>query len=165
MDLRYTLTNTLRKKLQLRLVRAVCFHLEITRMVIGIMGVRVCLHQRRKVGDYGIYKEVTIRYNLKTKYLTIHKISQYFCPTEVHNTGYEKLHGWGWCGEGCPLLQGLLGGHDDSIWGTDETLTVTTYNESDIYIAIAILAGTFISIPLIGIAVKRYGLYFIEYDV
>ena len=103
---------------------------------------------------------------MKTKYHTIHKISQYFfCPTEVDTAGYEKLHSFGWCGEGCPLLKGLLGGQDDSTWGTDETLTVTTYNESDIYIAIAILAGTFISIPLIEIAVKRYGLYFIEYDV
>ena len=52
-------------------------------------------------------------------------------------------------------------------WGTDETLTVTTHDESnnDIYIAIALLAGTFISIPLIGKALKRYGLYFIEFDV
>ena len=56
----------------------------------------------------------------------------------------------------------------DSTWGTDETLTVTTHfveEFDDIYIAIAIVTAAFISIPLIGIAVKRYGLYFIKYDV
>ena len=75
--------------------------------------------------------------------------------------GYGKLDSWGWCGEDCPLK-----GYDDSTWGTDETLTVTTYEEFDInYIAVAILTGTFISIPLIATALKRYGMYFIEYDV
>ena len=59
------------------------------------------------------------------------------------------------------------GPRSEGYWGTDETLTVTTHDESDndIYIAIAILAGTFISIPLIGKALKRYGLYFIEFGV
>ena len=76
--------------------------------------------------------------------------------------GYGKLHGWGWCGQDCPL-EG-----DDSIWGTDETLIVTTHfveEFDDIYIAIAIVTVAFISIPLIAKALRRYGLYFLEYDV
>ena len=56
----------------------------------------------------------------------------------------------------------------DSTWGTNETLTVTTHfveEFDDIYIAIAIVIAAFISIPLIAKALRRYGLYFIEYDV
>ena len=59
-------------------------------------------------------------------------------------------------------------GHDDSTWGTDETLTVTTHfveEFDDIYIAIAIITVAFISIPLIAKALKRHGLYIIENEV
>ena len=85
------------------------------------------------------------------------------CSTEVDDYGYAKLHSWGWCGEDCPLE-----GSDDSTWGTDDTLTVTIHfveEFDDIYIAIAIVTGAFISIPLIGIALRRYGTYFKEYNV
>ena len=78
--------------------------------------------------------------------------------------GYGKIHSWGWCGEDCPLK-----GSDDSTWGADETLIVSTHFveefDIDIYIAIAIVTVAFISIPLIAKALKSYGLYFIKYDV
>ena len=61
-DLRDTLTNTLRKKLQVKLIRAVCFLLRMRSMVIGIMVVRVFFYHQRKVRDSGIYMEATLRY-------------------------------------------------------------------------------------------------------
>ena len=75
--------------------------------------------------------------------------------------GKGKFHKWGYCGEDCPLK-----GYDDSTWGTDETLTVSIHfveEFDDIYIGIAIVTAAFISIPLIGIALRRFGLYFKEY--
>ena len=45
-------------------------------------------------------------------------------------------HRWGWCVEGCPL-------GNDTTWGTDETLTVTTHTvlqvDKDLYIMIVLL--------------------------
>ena len=45
-------------------------------------------------------------------------------------------HRWGWCGEGCPL-------GNDTTWGTDETLTVTTHTvlqvDKDLYVMIVLL--------------------------
>ena len=45
-------------------------------------------------------------------------------------------HRWGWCVEGCPL-------GNDTTWGTDETLTVTTHTvlqvDKDLYIMIGLL--------------------------
>ena len=80
------------------------------------------------------------------------------CSTEVDSAGLGKAHNWGWCGEDCPL-----DGSDDSTWGTDETLTVTTHfveEFDDIYIAIAIVTAAFISIPLIAKALRKYGTHF-----
>ena len=105
----------------------------------------------------------TLRQRNDISYPFVETIFQYFCSTELDNFGYAKLLNWGWCSEDCPLE-----GSDDSTWGTDETLTVTTYfieEFDDIYMAIAIVTGAFISIPLIGIALRRYGLNFKEYDV
>ena len=60
-------------------------------------------------------------------------------------------------------------GHDDSTWGTDEALIITTHFveefDNDIYLAIAIVTGTVISIPLIGKALISYGMYFTECDI
>ena len=80
-------------------------------------------------------------------------------PCELRDAG--RVHPF--APEDCPLE-----GSDDSTWGTDETLTVTAHfveEFDDIYIAIAIVIAAFISIPLIAKALRRYGLYFIEYDV
>ena len=95
------------------------------------------------------------------KYPPIYKKFQYYCPTDVDKYGYRKFHSWGWCGDGCPLRS------DRSTWGLDDTLTVTPYNQfdSDIYIAIAIVIGAFLSIPLIAKSLRRYGTYFIECDI
>ena len=76
------------------------------------------------------------------------------CSTEVDEDGYGKLYNWGWCGEGCPL--------GDSTWGTDETLTVSSYNEKeideDIYLVLVIVTGAAFLLAVILTALKCHGM-------
>ena len=79
---------------------------------------------------------------------------QFVCSTEVDDVGLAKFHSWGWCGEGCPL-------GNDTTWGTDETLTVTTHTvmgfDEDIYYMIFLLGCLAVSLLLITRALKCHG--------
>ena len=65
-------------------------------------------------------------------------------------------HRWGWCGEGCPL-------GNDTTWGTDETLTVTTHTvlqvDKDLYVMIGLLVLMAHCLFSFTTTLKRHGIH------
>ena len=73
------------------------------------------------------------------------------CPTELHDSGRQKY--WAFCDdENCPV--------DESTWGTDDTLRVTTHwDYSEILWVIAGIGILATSILIIAALLKSCGIY------
>ena len=72
------------------------------------------------------------------------------CVTEADGSGNERY--WGLCGDDCPV--------DESTWGTDDTLRVTTHwDYSEILWVIAGIGILATSILIIAALLKSCGIY------
>ena len=73
-----------------------------------------------------------------------------FCATSVDSSGLQMT--FGWCGEDCPV--------DESTWGTDDTLRVTTHwDYSEILWVIAGIGILATSILIIAALLKSCGIH------
>ena len=68
---------------------------------------------------------------------------------------------WGWCGEGCPLVDETNSWN--TAWETDETLTVTTHTvlqvDKDLYVMIVLLVLMAYCLFSFTTTLKRHGTF------